>query len=182
MRLFVGLALPDEIKDELAALIERMRAAAPDAKWVPRDNLHLTFSFLGEVGEERVPAIADALRGAAASVRGPIPTRLHGTGAFPSPRRARVVWVGLDDGEGRIGKLAEAVATAVEPLGYPKEKRPWTAHLTLARLRVPGNVSELLGETVAESSFNVSEVTLYRSRLARPAPHYEPLQRFPLAT
>jgi 2'-5' RNA ligase len=181
MRLFAGLELPGDVKAELAALIERMRPSAPNAKWVPRDNLHLTFSFLGEVTEELVPDIAAALRDAAASVPGPIATGLDGAGAFPSPRRARVIWVGLDDPGHELAGAAAAVAEALEPLGFAKEKRSWTAHLTLARFRVPGNVGDLLSEPVAETRFDADGVTLFRSRLARPSPTYESLERFPFA-
>lgn len=180
MRLFVGIDMPAVIKDEMAELVERLRPGSPDAKWVPRDNLHVTLSFLGEVREERVGAVESAIGEAALSQQGPIPTALDGSGAFPSPRRARVLWVGLDDRAGRLVALADAVATSLEPLGFPPEKRAWTAHLTLARLRVPGNVSALLDEAVPSPPFEVHEVTLFRSHLARPAPRYEPLLRIPL--
>ena len=113
---------------------------------------------------------------------GPIPTELRGIGAFPSSRRARVVWVGLDDPDGRIASVANAVASALEPVGFPREQRPWTAHLTLARMRVPGNVAEVLRHAVPGGTFDADAVTLFRSRLARPAPRYEALKRFPLAT
>lgn len=181
MRLFAGLELPGEIKDELGALIERFRPSAPNAKWVPRDNLHLTFSFLGEVAEERVGEVAAAIRDAAAKMAGPIGTALAGSGAFPSPRRARVVWVGLQDTERRLAGAADATASALEPIGFPREKRTWTAHLTLARLREPGNVANLLSEPIPHPSFDVEAVTLFRSRLARPAPTYEVLERFTFA-
>jgi RNA 2',3'-cyclic 3'-phosphodiesterase len=180
MRLFVGIDLPGEIKDGLAALIELLRRGAPEAKWVPRDNLHLTIAFLGEVSEERVTAIEGALR-AAATGKSAIDTALAGLGAFPSARRARVVWAGLDDAAGRMAALASDVSTALGPAGFEPEKRTWTAHLTLARLRTPADVSALLSERVAPASFAVSEITLFRSRLARPAPRYEAVGRFPLA-
>jgi 2'-5' RNA ligase len=179
MRLFAGLELPGDIKDELATVIDRLRPSAPNAKWVPRDNLHLTFAFLGEVAQERLGEIAGALRDAVAKVAGPIGTALEGSGAFPSPRRARVVWVGLADPDERIAGAAGKVASALEPLGFPKEKRAWTAHLTLARLRVPGDVTHLLEDPIPSSSFDVEGVTLFRSRLARPAPTYEAVERFP---
>ncbi|MFY9585932.1 MAG: RNA 2',3'-cyclic phosphodiesterase [Actinomycetota bacterium] len=179
MRLFVGIDMPAAVKDEIAGLIERLRVTGvPDAKWVPRDNLHVTLSFLGEVREEGEigPTLADAV----ASVRGPIPTAFDRSGAFPLARRARVLWVGLEDGEGRLVALANAVATALEPLGFPPEKRAWTPHLSLARFRVPANVSALVTEPVPALPFEVREATLFRSRMSRPAPVYEPLRRFPL--
>lgn len=180
MRLFVGIDLPPAIKDELARVIDALRSGSPDPKWVPRDNLHLTLSFLGEVREERLDEIGSAVAEAAGSVPGPIATSLHGSGAFPSARRARVLWVGLRDDDGRLVRLAGAVSSSLEPLGFPKEKRAWTPHLTLARFRVPGNATALLGETIPAAAFEVPGATLFRSRLARPAPTYEALERFPL--
>lgn len=180
MRLFAGIDMPPPVKDAMAALIEKLRPRAPDAKWVPRDNLHVTLSFLGEVPEDRLGEIGGALTEAAKAVAGPIPTAVQGSGAFPSPRRARVLWVGLEDGVGRLVKLADEVATSLEPLGFPHEKRDWTAHLTLARFRTPASVAQLLDEPVPTLPFEVPEVTLFRSRLARPAPTYEALHRFAL--
>ena len=180
MRLFVGVDLPGEVKDELAGLITTLRSKASDEKWIPRDNLHLTVSFLGEVNEERVPAIVEALTGARANERGPIPTALGGTGAFPSPRRARVLWVSLDDPAGRLAALANRVQDSLEPAGFPKEKRAWTPHLTLARFRTPGDASALKTARPEPRAFEVEEITLFRSRLGRPAPAYEPLDRIRL--
>lgn len=176
----MGIDLPSKIKIDLAALIDMLRPAAPQAKWVPRDNLHLTLSFLGEVKEERLEEMRSALARAALSIPGPIETSLKESGAFPSVRRARVLWVGLADQDGRLGALAGAVASGLEPLGFAPEKRAWTPHLTLARFRVPGDASQLLGAMVPETAFAIPEATLFRSRLARPAPAYEALERFPL--
>lgn len=179
MRLFVAVDLPATVKDELGRVIERARPSMPDAKWVPRDNLHLTLSFLGEVAEERVDGIVEALRGAAGSLR-PFTASLAGSGAFPTKRRARVLWIGLESDQDQLPALANAVAGALEPLGFPREARAWTAHLTLARLRTPGDVSGVLPIPVEPNTIDVTAVTLFRSRLARPAPRYEPVARVPL--
>jgi RNA 2',3'-cyclic 3'-phosphodiesterase len=178
VRLFVGIELPGEAKDELAGLIERLHGAAPDAKWVPRDNLHCTLSFLGEVAEERIAPIEDALGAAVADVGGPIGTSLAGIGAFPSARRARVLWAGLEDGDSALARTAERVASALEPHGFARDRRAWTPHLTLARFRVPVDATALLEAEVHALAFAISEVTLFQSRLARPSPAYTPLRRF----
>ncbi len=178
MRLFVAIALPAAIKDELGALIESQRGALPTAKWVPRENLHLTLSFLGEVSEERVDAIVTALANAVAGVA-PFEARLGGTGAFPTPRRARVYWAGLEAPEGRLHGVADAVAASVEPLGFPPEARAWTPHVTLARMRAPGSLTGLPAVSPDPLAFSVSEVTLFRSRLSRPAPRYQPVAGVP---
>lgn len=178
MRLFVAVDLPAAIKDELAALIDKQRLSLPDAKWVPRDNLHLTLSFLGEVRDERVDEIVEALAVAVAATGG-FEAQLGDTGAFPSARRARVYWVGLDAPERRLHAVADAVADALVPLGFPRESRAWTPHLTIARLRTPGSLAGLPAASPQPLGFDVSEVTLFRSRLARPAPRYEPVARVP---
>jgi RNA 2',3'-cyclic 3'-phosphodiesterase len=176
MRLFVAVDLPATVKDELDRVVGTLRPSIPAAKWVPRDNIHLTLSFLGEVAEERVEPIVEALRGAVASVPR-FAARLAGSGAFPTPRRARVLWAGLESDHDELPTLAAAVAEALEPMGFPREKRAWTAHLTLARFREPGSVDHLLPLALEATPIAVEEVTLFRSRLARPSPRYEPVTR-----
>ena len=181
MRLFVAIGLPDAVRSSLGAVIERLRPSAPTEKWVPASNLHATVAFLGEVPDDRVPAIEDATRAAVASLAA-IPTSTAGAGAFPSPRRARVLWVGLADEHGRLRAAATAVMAVLDPLGFAPEKRPWAAHVTLARLRSPRDVTSLLaGAAIPSQSFTVDAITLYRSRLARPSPAYEPVAVLPLA-
>lgn len=179
MRLFVAVDLPSTVKDELDRTIGGMRASMLDAKWVPRDNIHLTLSFLGEVPEERVEPVIAALHHAVAPIE-PFPARLAGSGAFPSPRRARVLWAGLESEGDQLLRLAGSVAENLEPLGFAREERRWTAHVTIARLRVPENVAALFPIRIKELPVPVDEVTLFRSRLARPAPRYEPVTRVPL--
>jgi RNA 2',3'-cyclic 3'-phosphodiesterase len=180
MRLFVGVDLPGEVKDALWGVEERLRSRLPDARWVPRDNLHLTMSFLGAVADERVGVIRETLAGVAGAAPGVIPTALAQTGAFPKARRARVLWIGLIDDGGALRALAGSVASALEPLGFEAEKRPWAPHLTVARFRNTTDAASLITEPVPAVAFDVDALTLFRSRLGRPAPVYEPIERIAL--
>lgn len=177
MRLFVALELPPGTKDELARAIERLRPELPEARWVPRENLHVTLAFLGEVPEERLGAISAAI-GDAASGLVDFATHLEGVGAFPSARRARVVWAGLADAAGGIASMADAVASALEPHGFRREERAFAAHVTLARLKVPRPLAPVAID-LDPTPFPVERITLMRSRLGRPAPRYEALATFP---
>lgn len=178
MRLFVALDLPAVVKDELARAIETLRPAVEGARWVPRDNLHVTLSFLGNVADERVPEISAAIGEAAAGLVD-FTTHLEGIGAFPSERRARVVWAGLADPAGGIATVAEAVISAMEGCGFAREKRPFAAHATLARLKVPRPLPPLAPVDLDPTPFPVDRITLFRSHLGRPAPRYEALATFP---
>lgn len=178
MRLFVAVELPGHVKDELARAVEALRPVAPEAKWVPRDNLHLTVKFLGEVRDEGVGEISSAV-GAVAAGFVDFRTHLEGIGCFPSERRARVVWVGLADPAGGIGAIAAALDETFEPLGFAREKRSFTAHLTLARLRAPRPIGHLPEIALDPTPFPIERLTLFGSHLRRPAPVYEALATFP---
>ncbi|MEX2554986.1 MAG: RNA 2',3'-cyclic phosphodiesterase [Actinomycetota bacterium] len=178
MRLFVAVDLPATVKDELDHAVDDVRPSLAEARWVPRDNLHLTVSFLGEVGDERVEGIVAAMQ-EALTATAPFVARLAGSGAFPSARRARVLWAGLEAAEDRLASVANACIRALEPLGFPAESRPWTAHVTVARLREPGEVSRALPLTLEPVAFPIEAVTLFRSRLGRPAPRYEAIAAVP---
>lgn len=177
MRLFVALDLPHQVKDELARAVETLQEVLPGARWVPRENLHLTLAFLGEVPDERLRAISSAV-GEAAGGLVDFSTHLEGIGGFPSARRARVVWAGLADPAGGIAGMAEVVASALEPLGFVREERALTAHVTLARLRAPRLLPPVAVD-LDRTPFPVERLTLFRSRLGRPAPRYEALATFP---
>jgi len=180
MRLFVGISLPDTARAALTDLIAGLAPSVPGARWVPASNLHATIAFLGEVADGRVDEIGDALR-AATRGAGSVPTALAEAGAFPHARRARVLWAGLDDPAGSLAAVAAAVTAALRPVGFEPERRAWTAHCTLARLRTPADVSAAIaGATVPPVRFEVADVELFRSRLGRPHAMYEALVRFPL--
>jgi 2'-5' RNA ligase len=164
------------VKDELGRAIGALEASVADARWVPVQNLHLTMAFLGRVEEERIGTLSSAI---AQAVQDHVDftVRLGALGAFPSVRRARVIWAGLDDATGGLAGLAESIGEALEPLGFPRETRAFQPHVTLARLRAPKPVE--LNVTPSPLSFPVERISLFESHLRRPAPLYEELATFP---
>ena len=128
---FIAVDVPrSPALDQLAA---DLRRASPCLKVVDPAQVHLTVKFLGETEEGLVPEIVTAMREATAGVR-PFEIRVRGTGAFPSLGRMNVLWVSVEGAE-PIAKIADALEGALEALGFPREGRPWKAHVTLARVK-----------------------------------------------
>jgi len=128
---FIAVDVPrSPALDQLAA---DLRRASPSLKVVDPAQVHLTVKFLGETEEGLVPEIVTAMREATAGVR-PFEIRVRGTGAFPNLGRMNVLWVSVEGAE-PIAKIADALEGALEALGFPREGRPWKAHVTLARVK-----------------------------------------------
>jgi RNA 2',3'-cyclic 3'-phosphodiesterase len=179
-RLFIAADVPDAMRSRLAEELEPLRAAHPELRWSPPENWHVTLKFLGAVRPPLVPDAGHAVAEAAA-VTSRFDTNLLGADAFPSARRARVLWVGISDPDERFRALAGALDNALERIVKPEE-RPFTPHLTVARAKQPLSLAEGLAAVAGTRSetFPVDHVTLYRSHLRRPAPLYEPVETFPL--
>ena len=170
---------PEDVLDAVAAVVAAGRVAGDGLRWIERDHWHLTLQFLGPV-----PRLAPVVGGlaAAAGERAAFPFRIGGPGAFPNPRRARVVWIGAQSGGAALAGLAGAVAAALGPLGHEAD-RGFRPHLTVARLKVPADVGAVLtalGPEVVGPAFTVGEVLLFESRLSSRGPAYSVLERFPL--
>lgn len=158
-----------------------MKPMCPGAKWVPPENLHLTVRFLGEVDERMLGELESLARGVAREFS-PFTLELDVLSAFPSPRRARVLWVGAARGEEGFVELAQAVEGEVRALGLKPETKAPKAHVTLARFRSPRDLGELIGKVNfgAPLPVEVRELTLMRSQLRPEGPVYTPLFRVPL--
>jgi RNA 2',3'-cyclic 3'-phosphodiesterase len=136
MRLFIALKLPTDVRDELAAVQQRLRhTEAHPVKWVAPQSIHLTLQFLGEVPEAQLPAILQALEAVRTTAAQRSPLRLAEAGAFPNLRRPQTLWVGIAGELEGLTRLHQAVIAATEPLGFQLETRPFRAHLTLGRVR-----------------------------------------------
>lgn len=181
MRIFFCVELAGTVRDTLEEVARTMRTrlSAP-AKWVAKDNLHITVRFLGEVEEAMLPEIK-ALGAELAQGQQPFEVTLSRLGAFPSPRRARVIWAGPEQDSPQFAELARKAEAEVRALGFPPERKEAKAHVTLARLKVLQDVTGALTRLPFPTlSVEVGSLTLMESRLRPEGPLYTPLGRWPL--
>jgi 2'-5' RNA ligase len=179
VRGFFGLPLPDTQRKQLDPYLTECAALAPEFRWTPADNLHLTIRFLGHVEQSLAEGIVDRL--AEANLKA-FDLQLGDTGSFKRGRLARVVWIGLRIGEEAIGRVAAAVEAESVRGGLEAETRRFHAHLTLARARArDGAVLPELPPAPAFAPWRADELILYRSHLGRGGSVYEPLRRLRLA-
>jgi 2'-5' RNA ligase len=188
LRLFVACELPPEMKAALARLQDALRSkGAPRVRWVRPDGIHLTLKFLGAVPQEKVAAICEAL---APTVQGipPLALSLAEVGTFGDRRGARVLWVGMQGDLEPLARLQQRVEKALEPLGFPPERRAFSPHLTLAR--VPDTMGSGERQALRElaktievptaAAVTIGDLSLMRSILGPGGAVYERLAAFPL--
>jgi len=184
MRLFVAVALPPEAAGELDAVVAPLRPSWPELRWTGVDAWHLTLAFLGEVDEVVTSRLAHRMHNAARR-HTPLSLYLAGAGAFPGPRRARVLWTGIQGDVRGLGRLADSVAAGARKAGAPPADsgRGYQPHLTLARCRAPADVSPLVDRlgSFAGTPWVASEIYLIHSRLGA-HPRYEVLGSWPMRT
>ena len=174
VRAFFGLPLPEEHREALGAYISECERLAPAFRWTPAPNLHLTIRFLGHLDSSLAEDIADRL------TRGDLRAldiALGQVGSFKRGRLARVVWLGLRDGEDAVGALAARVETEAVGAGLEAEGRRYHAHLTLARSRWrDGAPLPALPAPPELPPWRAEGLVLYRSKLGRGGSIYEPLR------
>ena len=189
-RLFVAVEIDEPVRNAAAEAVERLRALLSrggvnlDARWVPADKLHITLWFIGEADDVRAEAIASVLR--PPFPFDPFDVRIAGFGAFPPAGPPRVLWLGVAAGQEGLAALHAGTGARLRPLGFEAERRPYSAHLTIARVKDASRgsgpiVREVLAGTPAEAgSSTVSAVTLFRSRVSSRGSTYEAIARVPL--
>jgi len=186
VRVFVAVDITPQVRSAVAALAERLRAATHDDRrfrWVRSEGMHVTLKFIGESPPEKVENIRAALAGV--RLGEPVEMRFRGTGFFPSERRARVFWAGIEFTPNLAG-LAGEVETRLEKLGIARETRDFKPHLTLARIEegapVPALVAASKQEGAAEfGTVRTTEMHLYQSVLKPTGAEYMRLQTFTFA-
>jgi len=157
-RAFVAVRLPESVLDAVAARLDDVALAGRPTS---RGQWHLTLQFLGDHAD--VDAVAGALDGIDATGG---PAQVGGAGAFPDARHARVLWLGLTQGNTVVARLAAAVARHLAALGHEPDARPFRAHLTVARCRAPIDlrpVIEAVGTQPVGPSWDIDAVTVYES-------------------
>ncbi len=184
LRLFLAMDVPEELKAALGRAMEDTEPDSSGMKWVRPANIHFTLKFLGNVEEEKVEALANAVR-EVTGVSPSVEISTGGFGAFPRPERARVFWLGLETGKAALSELARDFNGRLRALRFEAEKRPFAAHITLARLRQARDISNLIEAWeqtagVRDVAWRGNEVVLYQSVLDRTGPTYTALERFEL--
>lgn len=180
MRAFVAVAVEEPaVVDALRAAVGRLRRVG-GVKWVAPGQYHFTLQFLGEIPEERVEAAGGALARSAAASRA-FRLRLERLGAFPPAGPPRVVWAGCSEGGEALEALGATVRAELAAVGFPPEERPFSAHLTLGRVKDPRSARGLRealasGGDPAFGLVPVGELRLLRSRLTPSGPEYSPLR------
>jgi 2'-5' RNA ligase len=190
LRLFVACELPGEVREALATVQRLLQEqGAEGLRWVRPEGIHLTLKFLGDVPARRLKAIEEAL---ARAVREPfrLSVRLGRLGSFGGSTGLRVVWVGLEGEVEALARLAARVEAALEPMGFPRERRPFAAHLTLGRVREgasPQDRRRLFDlarslEPPPLPGATLETVSLMQSTLEPGGARYQCLARFPTAS
>lgn len=182
IRTFIAIELPDNVKEFLEDISSRLKKCRADVKWVRTNGIHLTLKFLGYVDTDLVAIIERDLRFVFAEQK-PFSLRVLGLGAFPGLARPRVIWVGLNDPERITARLASKVEEVFEPLGFQREKRPLTPHLTLGRVRSNKNCGDLIDAVrqsmdIAGPTFVADHAVLFESILKPTGAEYSVIRSF----
>jgi 2'-5' RNA ligase len=162
IRTFIALPIPENLKEALRDAISRLRRTNSKVKWVRPESVHITLKFLGNIKEELVEPVSAELDNVAL-IYPELDLGLSGLGVFPGMRRPRVIWVGLGGDITPLGEMADAIDKVCAKFGIQREKRPFNAHVTLGRLKVPSMVD--LDINLMEESFRAQEVVFYKSEL-----------------
>lgn len=184
MRTFIAIDLDPALKATLLELVGALKRKGADVRWVQPQGLHLTLKFLGEVGPAGLPAVAEAVRKAAAEKRS-FPLVLQGTGTFPGGARPRVLWAGVREVP-ELMDLQRAVEEGLEKVGYPREARPFHPHLTLGRVNGPSRITEAVRELdkcrdTGFGEMTVQSVAMFESVLKPQGAEYRITEEFALS-
>jgi len=194
MRLFMALDIDDAIRERLTRFVDGVRNFAPDARWVKPESLHITLKFIGEQPDASLEKVKQALAEVSASTND---IQFRGYGFFPTPKSARVFWIGMESGP-QLAALAAAIDDKMASLGIAKEERAFSPHLTLARSAggsgsprwrkgdKPNRAFQHLQEKLAAlpapefGTMTPHEFFLYQSQLSPKGSKYTKLARFQL--
>lgn len=180
IRAFLGIQIPSKIAEELAQLGKHFESK--NFKPVRAENIHLTIKFLGNVNEEELFNAANRLENLLKKIS-PFPIEIGSLGAFPSEKKARVFWIGVDSGLDKLHEVYDVVNRTFASLGVEDENR-FKPHITIGRFRVPENIESKLKiinkDYKIKYQVEVDSVKVYKSTLTPQGPIYEVLRELKL--
>jgi RNA 2',3'-cyclic 3'-phosphodiesterase len=180
MRLFVAIELSQAARRALSATQEKLKSQCPDVRWILPEQLHLTVKFLGDVADGDVVTVSEALEQAAVQAK-PFIMRTGECGCFPERGAVRIVWTKAVEEHGLLAECVAAVEAQIEPLGFPREHRPFAAHITIGRVREDrsqGKLREIVqANRGKEIDQDVLSLTLMSSALSPKGSTYTAVSR-----
>jgi len=182
MRTFIAITLPEEIKEKLKILQDKLKEAKADVSWVKPENIHITLKFLGEIDAQALEKISCVIKEVAKD-KICFRARLSGLGAFPNTASPRVIWAGISE-EDKFKEIAAVLEEKLSQIGIPKENRNFSCHATIGRVRSNSQLYQL-GKALTgfkecfekeTLEFEVGKITLFKSSLESSGPIYEILK------
>jgi 2'-5' RNA ligase len=179
-RTFLAIDLDEPMRQRLAGCIDALSDLPGRVRWVRRANLHVTLKFIGDIPDDALAALCETAGEVADGLDGPIPLAVARLSAIPpwhARRPSRMIWADVDDPTGQLGSLHDQLESALRPLGFPAEKRPFRPHISLGRIKSLSDQrqwEQRLAEVETEScdGFHGEGVSVYTSELTRAGPIY----------
>jgi len=169
VRCFLAIEITPSILKKIGDILNDLRSSPGDVKWVKPDNIHLTLKFFGNIETRNIDEICSRVEMAVAQKKS-FRVGVSGMGAFPNSRSPRVIWLGLEDREGKLASIYRKVEEKLEIIGFKSEKRPFKPHLTIGRVKSQRGKKELFKvidnfSTLDLGSFEVKSLVLFKSDL-----------------
>ena len=184
MRLFFSIEIPDEIKNRIEEYIGELKLKLGPMTWTNKKNMHITLKFIGMVEDSKIESLENIVERLVKGF-GPINISFGGFGAFPDPKHPRVIWSGINGGDGKLKILADKIEDALVKKGYGEEEREFSPHFTIGRIKE--NIdTKALSRFIEENkqadlgSFTVKDISLMKSTLMKNGPVYEELKQIRL--
>lgn len=178
IRSFIAVEIPDPIRNSLWESAAPLRKSLAAVKWVERENLHVTLKFLGSLPSEDLKKVTLILKETIPQWK-PFPVTIGRWGAFPTMRRPRVIWLGIQSEGDRLSDMAQSVEKSLSQIGFNPEEKGIHLHLTLGRFRKAMDLTGKLEGELSDLScqFECQWVTLFQSKLSSRGPTYIPLEK-----
>jgi len=187
MRTFIAIDIDEKVRALLGDIISRLKkgiqftGATPS--WVPIENIHLTLQFLGEIEEGKIAIINDLLKEVASETKS-FEINVEKLGVFPNRHSPKVLWIGINEGKDEAINLQQKVVEKMKKLGFAPESRPFSPHLTLARIKSLRGTKGMMDVITSHSNFSagrclINELILFKSILYKTGAEYTPLIKIP---
>lgn len=183
IRTFIAIEIPASIQQQIALLQNRLKSVGGGISWVKTNNIHLTLKFLGDVPANLMQQVIEATEKACGEIKS-FNLEIKGTGFFPDMKRPRVVWVGCEENSGSLQKIHQNLDLLLSNIGFKKESRRFSPHLTIGRVkdqRKIGDILNLMQQVPFKTEqFVASEVIVMKSQLHPAGSIYTPLAKIKL--